>query len=36
MDSVFDSNVVMEITDEVTWEEKVDNAPGRVMVEFFV
>ena len=36
MDSVFDSNVVMEITDEVAWEEKVDNAPGRVMVEFFV
>ncbi|MEI3377134.1 MAG: thioredoxin family protein [Coriobacteriales bacterium] len=36
MESVFDSDVIMEITDESTWEEKVDNAPGRVMVEFFV
>ncbi len=36
MESVFDSDVIMEIADESTWEEKVDNAPGRVMVEFFV
>lgn len=36
MDDVFDSKTIMEITDEATWEEKVDNAPGRVMVEFFV
>lgn len=36
MENVFDSDVIMEITDEATWEEKVDNAPGRVMVEFFV
>ena len=36
MKSVFDSDVIMEIQDESPWEEKVDNAPGRVMVEFFV
>lgn len=36
MENVFDSDVIMEITDEATWEERVDNAPGRVMVEFFV
>lgn len=34
--SIFESDVVEEIRDEETWEEKVDNAPGRVMVEFFV
>lgn len=34
--SIFESDVVEEICDEETWEEKVDNAPGRVMVEFFV
>lgn len=33
---LFDSDVIEEITDEATWEAKVDNAPGRVMVEFFV
>lgn len=27
---------VYEIKDEETWQEKVDDAPGRVMVEFFV
>lgn len=27
---------VSEIEDEQTWSDKVDNAPGRVMVEFFV
>lgn len=27
---------VFEIRDEATWQEKVDQAPGRVMVEFFV
>lgn len=36
MQDVFDSDVIMEIKDEETWEQKVDNAPGRVMVEFFV
>lgn len=36
MKDVFDSDVVEEIRDEQTWQEKVDNAPGRVMVEFFV
>lgn len=33
---LFDSDVVEEIRDEASWEKKVDNAPGRVMVEFFV
>lgn len=33
---LFQSDVVEEITDEATWQEKVDDAPGRVMVEFFV
>lgn len=33
---LFQSDVIEEITDEATWKEKVDNAPGRVMVEFFV
>lgn len=33
---LFVSDVVEEIADEATWQEKVDNAPGRVMVEFFV
>lgn len=36
MQDVFDSDVIMEIKDEETWEQKVDNAPGHVMVEFFV
>ena len=27
---------VFEIKDEQTWRQKVDDAPGRVMVEFFV
>ena len=36
MQDVFDSDVIMEIKDEETWEQKVDNAPGRVMVESFV
>ena len=36
MQDVFDSDVIMEIKDEETWEQKVDNAPGRVMVELFV
>lgn len=36
MQDVFDSDVIMEIKDEETWEQKVNNAPGRVMVEFFV
>ena len=36
MDDVFNSDVVMEIKDEGTWKQKVDDAPGRVMVEFFV
>lgn len=36
MGSVFDSKVIEEIRDEATWEEKVNRAPGRVMVEFFV
>lgn len=36
MDSVFDSKVIEEITDDATWTQKVDDAPGRVMVEFFV
>lgn len=34
--SIFDSDVVRLISDEATWEELVDDAPGRVMVEFFV
>lgn len=36
MDDIFDSDVIDEIRDEDTWEEYVDDAPGRVMVEFFV
>ncbi len=36
MDDVFNSDVVMEIKDEGTWKQKVDDASGRVMVEFFV
>lgn len=36
MKDVFDSDVVEEIRDEVTWKKLVDDAPGRVMVEFFV
>lgn len=27
MQDVFDSDVIMEIKDEETWEQKVDNAP---------
>lgn len=33
---LFASDTVMEITDEETWKQLVDDAPGRVMVEFFV
>lgn len=36
MKDVFDSDVVEEIRDEATWKKLVDDAPGRVMVEFFV
>lgn len=36
MKDVFDSDVVMEIRDDQTWSKLVDDAPGRVMVEFFV
>lgn len=36
VEDVFNSKVVEEIRDEATWEKLVDNAPGRVMVEFFV
>lgn len=36
VEDLFNSDVVKEIRDEATWEELVDNAPGRVMVEFFV
>lgn len=36
MKDVFDSDVVMEIKDDATWKKLVDDAPGRVMVEFFV
>lgn len=33
---IFNSKVVKEIKDDATWNELVDNYPGRVMVEFFV
>lgn len=33
---IFESDIVEEIRDDETWAEKVDNAPGRIMVEFFV
>ena len=36
MEDVFDSDVITEIRDLDTWAEKVDDAPGPVMVEFFV
>lgn len=36
MKDVFDSDVVEEIRTEEAWTEKVNDAPGRVMVEFFV
>lgn len=36
MDDVFNSDVVMEIRDDQTWDTCVEQAPGRVMVEFFV
>lgn len=36
MKSVFDSDIVLEIKDEQTWKELVDDHKGRVMVEFFV
>ncbi|MCI9130033.1 MAG: thioredoxin family protein [Eggerthellaceae bacterium] len=35
-EDVFASNTIEEIRDEATWARKVDEAPGRVMVEFFV
>lgn len=36
MKDVFDSDVIEEIRDDATWKKLVDDAPGRVMVEFFV
>lgn len=36
MNSVFDSAVIEEITDDATWARKVDDVKGPVMVEFFV
>lgn len=36
MENVFDSKEVMEITDDATWAELVDDVEGPVMVEFFV
>lgn len=30
------NSTVFEITDEATWRQKVDDAPGKVFVEFFV
>lgn len=36
MGSVFDSDMVQEITDDQMWDRLVDQMPGRVMVEFFV
>ena len=35
-ENVFDSDVIEEIRDEATWQEKVDNATNPVLVEFFV
>lgn len=35
-EDVFASDTIEEIRDEATWAQKVDEAPGRVMVEFFV
>lgn len=35
-EDVFASDAIEEIRDEATWAQKVDEAPGRVMVEFFV
>lgn len=35
-EDVFASNTIEEIRDEATWARDVDEAPGRVMVEFFV
>lgn len=35
-ENVFDSDVIEEIRDEKTWQEKVNDAKNPVMVEFFV